>query len=183
MSIKELPDRERTHFIWGLSKDFGLAHFRMGVMYSWNAALIKAMDSMCLYTCVQGHIQEISRKMLLDTQWLDETYFQENLKRLGVAYDNCRSFFESFGCRVRPSKAGLFAWIDFSPFFKRTEITVEDEKELFVNLMSNYKVYIPNGTEFGAKDPGWFRVIFAIRPDRWQEFCRRFRQFVTENSG
>ena len=66
LSIKDLPDRERTHFIWGFSKDFGLAQFRFGAMYSWNEKLIKAMDSMCLYTCVQGHIQDLTRKMLLD---------------------------------------------------------------------------------------------------------------------
>ena len=72
LSIKDLPDRERTHFIWGLSKDFGLAQFRFGAMYSWNEKLIKAMDSMCLYTCVQGHIQDLTRKMLLDKNWLNE---------------------------------------------------------------------------------------------------------------
>ena len=182
LSIKDLPDRERTHFIWGLSKDFGLAQFRFGVIYSWNEKLIKAMDSMCLYTCVQGHIQDMTRKMLLDKKWLNAIYFPENLKRLKIAYENCKSFFESFGCRVRPSKAGLFAWIDFTPFFKTEKITNESEKELFSILMDNHKIYIPNGTEFGAKDPGWFRVIFAIRPDRWQEFCRRFRQFAIECS-
>ena len=183
MSLQDLPDPNRTHFIWGLSKDFGLAQFRFGVMYSWNEKLIKAMDSMCLYTCVEGHIQEIARKMLLDEKWLNQIYFPQNIQKLNLAYENCKYLFESFGCRVRPSKAGLFAWIDFSPFFKNTsKITVQDEKQLFSKMMDDHKIYIPNGTEFGSKDPGWFRIVFAIRPDRWKEFCKRFRNFVFENS-
>ena len=32
----ELPDPERTHFMWGLSKDFGLAGFRMGFIHSYS---------------------------------------------------------------------------------------------------------------------------------------------------
>ena len=58
------------------------------------------------------------------------------------------------------------------------EVTGENEKKLFITLLDEYKVYIPNGTEFGSKDPGWFRIIFAIKRDHWIEFCRRFENFV-----
>ena len=32
----QLPDPQRTHFLWGLSKDLGLAEFRMGFIHTYN---------------------------------------------------------------------------------------------------------------------------------------------------
>ena len=31
-----LPDPERTHFVWSLSKDFALSGFRMGLVHSYK---------------------------------------------------------------------------------------------------------------------------------------------------
>ena len=160
-----------------MSKDFGIASFRYGVFHTWNQDLMKIMDSMQLYSSVQGHIQQIGAKMMSDQIWLEQIYFPKNWQRLDDAYKDCFTFFTKFGCKVRESMAGLFAWIDFSPLF-HNEVTVETEKEFFITLLDEYKVYIPNGTEFGCKDPGWFRVIFAIKRDHWIEFCRRFEKFV-----
>ena len=33
-------DPERTHFLWGLSKDFGLAGFRMGFIHTYNKVFL-----------------------------------------------------------------------------------------------------------------------------------------------
>ena len=115
--------------------------------------------------------------MLSDHKWLHEVYFPSNLQRLQDAFQSCYTFFTKFGCKVRESQAGLFAWVDFSPLFSN-EVTAETEKELFMTLLDKYKIYIPNGIEFGSKDPGWFRVIFAIKREHWIEFCRRFEKFV-----
>ena len=32
----KLPDPERTHFVWSLSKDFALSGFRMGLVHSYK---------------------------------------------------------------------------------------------------------------------------------------------------
>ena len=40
--IVQLPDPQRTHFMWGLSKDFGLAGFRMGFIHSYNKVETKS---------------------------------------------------------------------------------------------------------------------------------------------
>lgn len=52
------------------------------------------------------------------------------------------------------------------------------ENKLFLELLDDYKIYIPNGGAFGCQDPGWFRVIISIRRDHWNEFCKRFDKFV-----
>ena len=56
----QLPDPERTHFLWGLSKDFGLAGLRMGFVHSYNTDLIKCLDGMQFYTSVSVHIQQVN---------------------------------------------------------------------------------------------------------------------------
>ena len=180
LSLDEIPDPERTHFLWGFSKDFGIASFRFGVFHTWNRDLMTIMDGMCLYSSVEGHIQQIAGKMLSDNHWLDTVYFPGNLAKLKAAFEDCRQFFEDFGCRVKKSKAGLFAWVDLSPFLKGN-VDARNEKSLFLQLLNDYKLYIPNGTEFGSRDPGWFRVIFAIKRDHWKEFCRRFNEFAIKN--
>ena len=38
---EKVPDPERTHFLWGLSKDFGLAGFRIGVLHSYSESVIR----------------------------------------------------------------------------------------------------------------------------------------------
>ena len=55
----QLPDPSRTHVLWGLSKDFGLAGFRMGFIHSHNKDLIRCLDGMNLYTSGSVHIQQV----------------------------------------------------------------------------------------------------------------------------
>lgn len=181
LCMENIPDPQRTHFIWGFSKDFGMASFRFAVLHTFNQDLLKILVGMCLYSSVQGHIQQIAGQMLQDKDWLDQTYFPLNLKRIRTAFEDCKTFFEGFGCKVRNSPAGLFAWVNLAPFFRQKPITEKAEKELFVELLEKHKVYIPNGTAFGCQDPGWFRVIISIRRDHWKEFCARFEKFACKN--
>jgi len=180
--MENLPDPQRTHFLWGFSKDFGLASFRFGVLHTLNKDLMKIMEGMCLYSSVEGHIQQMGGRMLQDKQWLDETYFPMNLKRVRSAFEDCKSFFEKHGCQVRDSPAGLFAWVNLSQFLPALEsnekFTEKSERHLFMELLDNYKLYIPMGAPFGSQDPGWFRVIISIRRDHWKEFCKRFDKFA-----
>ena len=94
--MENVPDPQRTHFLWGFSKDFGLASFRFGVLHTFNKDLMKIMEGMCLYSSVEGHIQQMGGRMLQDKKWLDETYFPMNLKRVRSAFEDCKSFFEKY---------------------------------------------------------------------------------------
>ena len=58
-SNKQLPDPERTHWMWGMSKDFGLAGFRVGFIHSYNKRVMKCLDGMYLYTSLPPHIQKV----------------------------------------------------------------------------------------------------------------------------
>lgn len=57
--IGSLPDPRRTHVLWGLSKDLGLAGFRMGFVHSLSEEVLRSIDGMKFYTCVPAHIQQV----------------------------------------------------------------------------------------------------------------------------
>ena len=40
---------------------------------------------------------------------------------------------------------------------------------LFQQLFTEAKVYLVPGSMFGCNIPGWFRIIFAVTPERWEE--------------
>ena len=42
----------------------------------------------------------------------------------------------------------------------------EGEMKLFRRLFDGAKVYLVPGCMFECKVPGWFRIIFAVSPDR-----------------
>ena len=62
----QLPDPERTHMMWGFSKDFGLAGFRMGFIHSYSSDVLACIDGGCIFTCVPAHMQNVAAGLLQD---------------------------------------------------------------------------------------------------------------------
>lgn len=159
----ELPDPERTHFMWGLSKDFGLAGFRLGFIHSYNRSLVQCLDGMSIFVSSSVHIQQVAAKLLSDKSWLDNIYFPTNLERLEKTFQLVNSRLSSLSVPVIRTQAGLFCWADFSLYLGTKDEA--GEMELFEELMETAKVYIVPGSQFDCKIPGWFRIIFAVRSD------------------
>jgi len=157
---EELPDPNRTHFLWGMSKDFGLAGFRMGFIHTFNKDLITCLDGMAIYACVPAHMQNVAVTLLQDDKWLDEVYFPTNIERLKNAFENTVSKLNQIGVSVFPAQAGLFLWANFSSYLESN--TKEAEMALFDKLFNDDKIYLVPGTEFGCTKYGWFRIIFAV---------------------
>jgi len=168
---EELPDPERTHFMWGMSKDFGLAGFRMGFIHSYSKDMMKCLDGMQLYTSVPVHIQQVVAAMLQDTAWLDNVYFPNNINKLSSSFSCVSSYLSSLGISVLPAQGGLFCWADFSGYLDSKD--KEGEMRLFRRLFDNHKVYLVPGSMFGCEIPGWFRIIFAVGEDKLMEGLER----------
>jgi len=177
---ERLPDPERTHFMWGMSKDFGLAGFRMGFIHSYNEDLVKCLDGMNLYTSASVHIQQLVAKLLLDTSWLDKVYFPANISRLTDSFSYIEARLSSLGIPVMGATAGLFCWADFSGYLETC--TMEGEIRLFKRLFDEYKVYIVPGSMFGCKIVGWFRIIFAVGQETLEEGMDRIERALVKKS-
>jgi len=172
----KIPDPSRTHVLWGMSKDFGLAGFRLGFIYSHSSNLVKCLDGMSLYTCGPAHMQQVTARMLEDKDWLDKVYFPTNHQRLREAFLTVKQRLERMKMKVLTAQAGLFCWADFSQFL--TSKDTKGEMELFDRMFEESKLYLVPGNMFGCEKPGWFRIIFAVTPDRLREGMDRLERML-----
>ncbi|XP_042866342.1 probable inactive 1-aminocyclopropane-1-carboxylate synthase-like protein 2 [Penaeus japonicus] len=58
LSLKDLPDPERTHVLWGLSKDFSLAGFRVGVIHTQSEELLQCLRAASVYHLFELIVRE-----------------------------------------------------------------------------------------------------------------------------
>ena len=87
-----------------MSKDFGLAGFRMGFIHTFNKNVIKCLDLSCLFTSVPVHMQHVAATLLQDYQWFDNVFFPNNLKMLKNSYDFAVEKLYNLGVKVFESQ-------------------------------------------------------------------------------
>ncbi|XP_076064836.1 1-aminocyclopropane-1-carboxylate synthase-like protein 1 [Oratosquilla oratoria] len=177
LSFKDIPDPERTHFIWSMSKDFALAGFRTGVIHTCSSSVMKCLGKIALYQCTPSLIQHASATLLSDKAWCDDFYLKINRQRLRDRYSCCLARFRGAGITVRKAKAGLFIWFDLGPYLRSR--TKEDEMDLFQEILKR-GVYIVPGTQLYCEEPGWFRASFAVSEVELEEGLKRIQQVVEE---
>ncbi|XP_021355984.1 probable inactive 1-aminocyclopropane-1-carboxylate synthase-like protein 2 [Mizuhopecten yessoensis] len=173
-----IPDPDKTHFIWGFSKDFGLSGFRCGVVYSHDVRIIGHLQKIAMFCAIPAPTQVLINGFLSDTEWLDKTYFptyynraKENHKLVKDVLDEL-NIPTAYNCRNV-----IFIWMDLSQFLK--ERTREEEIKLF-NKFMDAGLYICPGTEMFCQIPGWFRLSYTYPKLHVKEGLRRFRAVLTE---
>lgn len=181
-SVLSLPtekyiDPKYLHFIYGMSKDIAASGLRVGVLHSLNKELILAMSAITMFHWAGGASDKIAVTMLEDEKWMDG-FLQLGRERLAARNILVRSLLDEAGVTYHHgANAGFFIWIDLRPFLRvKPDASVGDrweaEKELLGRFIAN-KVYLTNGMEMSAEEPGWFRVIFAQEEWMIKEGLRR----------
>ena len=143
----------------GLSKDFGLSGFRVGITYTLNKDILKS--STLTYGClnnVSSHTQYVLQKMFEDSKWID-AYVIEFQKRLTRAHKALKKALESVGIKLYPSSGTLMAWADFSKFLRKK--SWEGEDKLWQELVEKCKWNVMRGREFGFTQPGHMRIMYT----------------------
>ena len=171
-----LPDPERTHFYWGFSKDMSLSGFRCGVIYSWNAEVIKALTVLTSFHALSAPIQLTLNALLSDRNWLDRVYFPENKKRLKTARDEMALGLRQMGLRVLDCVAGFCLWVDLTGIFADDSV-IRNEDSFFRRLLAEARIYIVPGSELLSQEKGWARILFACSAPERREFLRRLKKF------
>uniref|UniRef100_A0A8B9NAP0 Aminotransferase class I/classII large domain-containing protein n=1 Tax=Accipiter nisus TaxID=211598 RepID=A0A8B9NAP0_9AVES len=182
LSLDCLPDPERTHFMWGFSKDFGMSGIRVGVLYTRNNEIRKAVNQLAVFHSCPGPVQHVLSQFLRDRDWLDNVFFPTNKKRLKEAQNILVDGLADVGIPVLKSSGGLYVWADFRKFLKSQ--TFEAELELWQKLLDK-KLLISPGKAFYCYEPGWFRLVFSNSVDKiylckwvllliWQIVARKF---------
>ncbi|XP_066484273.1 1-aminocyclopropane-1-carboxylate synthase-like protein 1 [Tiliqua scincoides] len=175
LSFDSLPDPNRTHFMWGFSKDFGMCGIRVGVLYTRNHEIRKAVNQLAMFHGCPGPVQHVLSQFLSDREWLNNVFFPTNKRRLKEAQNTLVDGLAELGIPVLKSSGGLYVWADFRKFLKSQ--TFEAEIDLWWKLLDE-KLLISPGKAFCCYEPGWFRLVFSDSIDKICLCIKRLQQML-----
>ncbi|XP_020640776.2 1-aminocyclopropane-1-carboxylate synthase-like protein 1 isoform X1 [Pogona vitticeps] len=175
LSLESLPDPDRTHFMWGFSKDFGMCGIRVGILYTRNHEIREAVNQLAVFHGCPGPVQYVLKQFLSDREWLDNVFFPTNRRRLKEAQNILVDGLAEIGIPVLKSSGGLYVWADFRKFLKSQ--TFEAEMDLWWKILDR-KLLISPGKAFSCYEPGWFRLIFSDSVDKIYLCIQRLRQML-----
>ncbi|KAL0008417.1 hypothetical protein SO802_009919 [Lithocarpus litseifolius] len=175
--IEEMEcDRDLIHIVYSLSKDMGLPGFRVGIVYSYNDAVVNCGRKMSSFGLVSSQTQHLLASMLSDDEFVDN-FLKESSERLSKRHSLFTKGLEKVGITCLKSNAGLFVWMDLRRLLK--EETLESEMTLWRVIIDEVKLNVSPGSSFHCSEPGWFRVCFANMDDDTVEVAlERIRVFV-----
>jgi aspartate/methionine/tyrosine aminotransferase len=181
VSIVEVLNNTLTnhvHVLWGVSKDFGASGLRLGVLYSHNAELLRALGATNMGFQVSNQVQETVAALVSDAPFVD-TFFAENSRRLMRSYAALVAGLEPLGVKfVRPHGASIFVFADFRCLL--SEQTFDAERRVFEALAAK-EVLLTPGEACHCPVPGFFRVCFAwVELDVLEEALRRIKALALQ---
>lgn len=183
LSISEIIEsegcnRDLVHIIYSLSKDMGMPGFRVGILYSYNDAVVDCGRKMSSFGLVSTQTQYLLASMLSDDEFVDE-FLEKNSIRLARRHEFFTKGLEEVGIRCLKSNAGLFCWMDLRPLL--SEDTFEAEELTWRVIINDVKLNVSPGHSFHCSEPGWFRVCFANVDDETLHVAlTRIRKFVAQ---
>ncbi|KAJ8513277.1 hypothetical protein OPV22_003711 [Ensete ventricosum] len=174
-------DGDLIHIVYSLSKDLGVPGFRVGIIYSYNDAVVSCARRMSSFGLVSTQTQRLLASMLGDDDFTTD-FLAETRRRLMHRHRAFTAGLEGVGIRCLQSNAGLFCWMSLKPLLK--DATAEAEVELWRVIVDEVKLNISPGSSFHCAEPGWFRACFAnMDEDTMETALRRIRTFVRRADG
>uniref|UniRef100_A0A3Q2DS97 1-aminocyclopropane-1-carboxylate synthase homolog (Arabidopsis)(non-functional) n=1 Tax=Cyprinodon variegatus TaxID=28743 RepID=A0A3Q2DS97_CYPVA len=165
LSIESLPDPQRTHVMWGMSKDFAMAGIRIGTLYTVNTDLVEALAQLGSFHGLPGTLQHQVAQLLRDRDWINNEFLPGNRCRLKSSHSLLTTELRSIGIPFLDRPAGLYVWADFRKYL--SESSFEAELALWRRFL-RHKVLLSCGQAFSCSTPGWFRIVFADQQPQLQ---------------
>ncbi|KAI3864730.1 hypothetical protein MKX03_022941 [Papaver bracteatum] len=176
LEARNYNDAERVHIVYSLSKDLGLPGFRVGTIYSYNDKVVTTARRMSSFSLVSSQTQNLLAAMLSDTKFT-ENYIKINRERLKKRYELIINGLRKVGIECLEGNAGLFCWMNLSPFLK--DSTKQSELILWNSMVNEVKLNISPGSSCHCDEPGWFRVCFAnMSEETLQVVLKRIYKFM-----
>lgn len=177
LSMESLPDPQRTHVMWGMSKDFAMAGIRIGTLYTVNTELVEALAKLGSFHGLPGTLQHQVAQLLRDRDWIDIEFLPENRRRLKNAHSLLTRELRSLGIPFLDRPAALYVWTDLRKYL--IESSFEEELSLW-RCFLRHKVLLSCGQAFSCSTPGWFRIVFAEQLPHLQLGLKRIQEALKE---
>ncbi|XP_051978385.1 1-aminocyclopropane-1-carboxylate synthase-like protein 1 [Xyrauchen texanus] len=177
LSFDRLPDPQRTHIMWGASKDFAMGGMRVGMVYSQNRDVVQALDKLGNFHGVPGLTQYQMAQLLRDRVWLNSEFLPENRRRLREAHSYLTGELKELGIPFLHRGAGFFVWADLRKYLK--EKTFAEELSMW-SCFIKHKVLLSCGQAFNCTSPGWFRIIFSDQQHKLKLGVQRIRKALED---
>lgn len=172
-SVEPHIDDNLLHVIYGLSKAYAIPGLRLGSLITRSKPLIKSFTSLIRFHDPSGPAITIATAMLEDREWLRGfldmsrgkiaeayKYFTQELNRLGIKY-------------LPGSNAGLFVWVDLSPYLvKDGSLSKEEREQELAQRTLDKGIALQPGEEH-ALEAGWFRFVYTVERGVVEEGLRR----------
>lgn len=152
-----------VHIIYGLSKDFGIPGFRVGVLYTANDKILAAARNLTRFCTVSSHTQRLLVFLLQDKDFVMR-FLEENKRRLRNRHNATLKGLQQAGIHCAESNGGLYCWVDMRHLLMSS--SVEAEKDLWKRLLYEVKINMTPGSACHYPEAGWFRLCFAS-VDEW----------------
>jgi len=168
------------HLAYGLSKDFGMSGFRVGLLYSMNADLKAAWGNLGAPHLVSNLTQWLMSEILSDQEFVDN-FITENQKRLTENYVTVIKTLKKLGIPYVPAKGSLFVWLDMSSMLKSQSANAEHQ--LWQKLYDETGILLTPGTGFGHTKFGQFRLVHPfVEKKVLEEAMSKFEGFVESHT-
>ncbi|KAL0968418.1 hypothetical protein UPYG_G00266620 [Umbra pygmaea] len=178
-SLNRRPDPQRTHVIWGMSKDFAMGGMRFGTVYSENRDVLEALGKLAEFHGVPGPIQHQMGKLLQDRDWIDGTFLPENRLRMRAAHSYMAGELQSLGVPYLHRQACFYIWADLRKYLRKS--TFEEELALW-RCFLRHKVVLSCGQAFYCSTPGWFRIVFTDQQQNLTLGMQRIKTALEETA-
>lgn len=125
-------------------------------------------------------MQAALTEIVLDDEFI-QRYVTENARRLRAAASLCCQAMDELCVSYVAPSAGMFLWIDLSPYLP--EPTWEAEYQFFLKMKEQAGLILTPGESQLAPHPGHFRVCYAFASmDALAEGLRRLKLFLSNQS-
>lgn len=167
-----------VHFVWSMSKDFGLSGLRVGIVYSQNETFLNGLANLNIFGSVSNPIQMIVSELLTDNTFID-LYLDKSRARLCRSYRICTQKLEEMVLPFVPASAGQFVYADFSSLLPQK--TMEWEQRLSQLLIDHARLIMTPGESQRERMPGMFRVCYAwVSPEVLEIGMERLSRIVAK---
>jgi len=171
----DLPDPSKVHVLYGLSKDFCMNGFRIGVIMSRSLPIIAALKSYSMFCCIPGSYDTMIENLLDSDEWIDK-FVALNQKRLAENYEKITKSLKEHNIKYVDANSAYFIWIDLREQIKKVigqaDSPADAEMKFWNRLLAN-GVYIAPSAAFYATEPGYYRICFATKWEVLSEALER----------